>query len=59
MSSRALMALVFFIAGLLAVVILVGLVQKTLDTAAVAVCLSTVLTGIVSGALLRGKDGGK
>lgn len=55
MSPRALTALVFLIAGLLAVVVLVGLAQQLLDVTGVAVALSSVLTGIVGGALLRNK----
>lgn len=59
MSPRALTALVFLIAGLLAVVVLVGLAQRLLDVTGVAVALSSVLTGIVGGALLRSKAVGK
>lgn len=62
MSQRALTALVFLVAGLLAVTVLVGLAQRILDVTGVAVALSSVLTGIVGGALLRSrmppKDGG-
>lgn len=56
MSQKALTALVFMVAGLLAVVILVGLAQKILDVTGVAVALSSVITGIVGGALLRAKS---
>lgn len=48
-------ALVFLVAGLLAVVVLVGLAQKILDATGVAVALSSVLTGIVGGSILRGR----
>lgn len=60
MSQKALTALVFVIVGLLAVVVLVGLAQRILDATGVAVALSSVLTGIVGGALLKArapKDG--
>lgn len=56
MSQKAVTALIFLIAGLLAVVVLVGLAQKILDATGVAVALSSVLTGIVGGVLLRGKS---
>jgi uncharacterized membrane protein len=55
MSQKSVTALIFLIAGLLAVVVLVGLAQKILDATGVAVALSSVLTGIVGGVLLRGK----
>ena len=55
MSQRAVTALVFMVTGLLIVVVLVGLAQKILDVTGVAVALSSVLTGIVGGVLLRGK----
>jgi uncharacterized membrane protein len=55
MSQKAVTALIFLIAALLAVVVLVGLAQKILDATGVAVALSSVLTGIVGGVLLRGK----
>lgn len=58
MSQKALTALVFIVVGLLAVVVLVGLAQKILDVTGVAVALSSVLTGIVGGALLRSKNSG-
>ena len=60
MSQRALTALVFLVAGLLAATVLVGLAQRILDATGVAVALSSVLTGIVGGSLLRArgsKDG--
>lgn len=60
MSQKALTALVFLVVSLLAVVVLVGLAQRTLDATGVAVALCSVLTGIVGGALLRArasKDG--
>lgn len=55
MSQKAVTGLIFLIAALLAVVVLVGLAQKILDATGVAVALSSVLTGIVGGVLLRGK----
>lgn len=55
MSPKAMTALVFLIAGLLAVVVLVGLAQRILDATGVAVALSSVLTGIVGGSILRGR----
>lgn len=58
MSQKALTALVFLVAGLLAVTVLVGLAQRILDVTGVAVALSSVLTGIVGGALLRSRSGG-
>lgn len=58
MTSRALTALVFFVAVLLGIVIVVGLAQKTLDPTGVAVALSTLITGIAGGLVLRGKSGG-
>ena len=55
MTNRALTALVFLIAGLLSVVVVVSLAQKTLDGTGVAVALSSMLTGIVGGSILRSK----
>jgi len=55
-SQKALTALVFLVAGLLATTILVGLAQRILDATGVAVALSSVLTGIVGGALLRSRS---
>jgi hypothetical protein len=57
MNSKALTTLVFIIAGLLAVVVLVGLAQRLLDVTGVAVALCSVLTGVVGGALLKRKAG--
>lgn len=57
MSQKALTTLVFFVAGLLAATVLVGLAQRILDVTGVAVALSSVLTGIVGGALLRSRGG--
>ena len=59
MSQKALTALVFLVAGLLATTILVGLAQRILDATGVAVALSSVLTGIVGGALLRSRSAGR
>lgn len=55
MSQKALTALVFLVATLLAVVVVVGLAQRILDATGVAVALSSVLTGIVGGAILRSR----
>lgn len=55
MTQRAITALIFMVAGLLAIVVLVGLAQRILDVTGVAVALSSVLTGIVGGALLRAR----
>lgn len=57
MSQKALTALVFLVAGLLAATVLVGLAQRILDVTGVAVALSSVLTGIVGGALLKSRGG--
>jgi hypothetical protein len=59
MSQKALTALVFLVAGLLATTVLVGLAQRILDATGVAVALSSVLTGIVGGALLRARSGNR
>jgi hypothetical protein len=53
MSQRAWTVLIGFIAGLIAVVIFVGLVQKTLDTTGTAVALISLLGGTVGGLALR------
>lgn len=55
MSQRAITALVFFLAGLLAVVVLVGLAEKILDATGVAVSLTTLLTGTIAGIALRNR----
>ena len=55
MTQRAITALIFLIAGLLAVVVIVGLAQRILDVTGIAVALSSVLTGIVGGAMLRAR----
>ena len=60
MSQKAMTALVFLIVSLLAIVVVIGLAQKTLDSTGVAVALCSALTGIVGGVLLRArtpKDG--
>jgi hypothetical protein len=59
MSPRATTALIFLIAGLLTIVVLVGLAQRILDATGVAVALSSVLTGIVGGTYLRGRTSNK
>lgn len=56
MSPKAITALAFVVVSLLAVVILVGLAQRTLDATGVAVALSSVVTGLVVGAGLRAKS---
>ena len=56
MSTKAVTALVFLIASLLAVVILAGLFQRLLDPTGVAVALCSMLTGIAGGAILRSKS---
>lgn len=56
MSQKAITALVFMIAGLLAVTVLVGLAQRILDVTGVAVALSSVLTGIVAGLVFKSKS---
>jgi hypothetical protein len=53
MSQRAWEVLIGFIACLIAVVIFVGLVQKTLDTTGTAVSLIGLLGGTVGGLALR------
>lgn len=55
MSQRAATALVFILAALLAVVIIVGLVERSLGLTGVVEALSTLLTGVVGGMYLRGK----
>lgn len=56
MSQKAVTALVFFVAGLLAIVILVGLTQRLLEPTGVAVALISMMTGIVGGAILRSRS---
>lgn len=56
MSPKAVTALVFLIAGLLAVVVVVGLAQRLLDPTGVAVALCSMLTGIAGGAILRSRS---
>lgn len=58
MSPKALTALVFMVAGLLVVVVVVGLALRILDVTGVAYALITLLTGVVSGAILRSKNHG-
>lgn len=57
MSQKALTALVFLIAGLLAIVVVVGLAQRLLDPTGVAVALSSLITGVVGGTILRSRSG--
>lgn len=56
MSPKALTALIFIFAGLLATVVIVGLALQNLDVTGVAYALITLLTGVVSGAILRAKN---
>lgn len=56
MTPKAFTALVFFIAGLLAVVVIVGLILQTLDTTGVALALVSMLGGVVGGAILRSRN---
>lgn len=58
MSQKALTALVFIIAVFLGIVIFVGLAQRELDVTGVAVALSSVITGLVGGAILKSRSGG-
>ena len=59
MNSKVLTAViigvVFVIAGLLAIVIIVGLAQEKLDPTGIAVALTSTLSGIVIGIALREK----
>lgn len=55
MTQKAITALIFLVFGLLAIVVLVGLAQRILDATGVAVALSSVLTGVIGGALLRAR----
>lgn len=55
---KAAIAIVFVILGLLAVVIVIGLVQQKLDPTGVVVSLTGLATAIVSGVILRSKGGG-
>lgn len=56
MSQKSITALVFIIVSILAIVVVIGLAQRTLDATGVAVALCSVLTGIVGGALLRSRN---
>lgn len=56
MSNKALTALIFVVAGLLAIVIVVGLAQRILDATGVAVALTGSMSGLVAGAVLRSKN---
>lgn len=53
---RLLVTLVFIVVGLLVVVVVVGLIRDTLDLTAVALTLSTMISGIVVGVLTRKPD---
>lgn len=58
-SPRLLASIVLTILALLVVVILVGLARDNLDPTGVATVLSTLFSGIVVGALVKGAGGGK
>lgn len=60
LSPKALTVLVFLIAGLLCVVVVTGLYQKSLDPTGIGVALISVIGGLVMGAFRRSgsdKDG--
>lgn len=56
--TKTLTAVVFLIAGLLAVVIVVGLARDQLDPTGVAAILASALSGLVGGILLRERSKG-
>lgn len=58
LSGRTITVVVAALVALLALVIVVGLARKQLDPTGVAVMLGATLSGVVTGALLRGKDKG-
>lgn len=58
MPEGAWTALAFLIATLLAIVVLIGIAQKSLDVPGTVVALSAVLTGIVSSVVLRERKRG-
>lgn len=53
MTTKAMTALAFLIAGLIGIVIVVGLAQRILDATGVVLALSTVLTGLVAGVAMK------
>lgn len=59
LSPRLLASIVLTILALLVVVVLVGLARDNLDPTGVATVLSTLFSGIVVGALVKGTGGGK
>lgn len=58
-SPRLLAASVAVVLTLLAAVVVVGLARDNLDSTGVATVLSTLFSGIVVGALLKGRGDGK
>lgn len=56
MPQKAVTALAFLIAGLIGIVVIVGLAQRILDATGVVLALSTVLTGLVGGAYMRDRS---
>lgn len=58
-NTKPLYALAYLLAGLLALVIVVGLARQVLDTTAVALMLGPALTGLVTGIVLRERDRNK
>lgn len=58
MSSRATVALVFIIVAMLGIVVIVGLVQKSLDTTGVSLALCALLAGTGGGIFARLVGGG-
>lgn len=58
MSNKPLLAIAYVLAGLIAVVVIVGLAQQKLDPTGTATVLSGVLSGVVAGVVLREKSKG-
>lgn len=58
MSQKAMTALAFLIAGLIGIVVVVGLAQRILDATGVVLALSTVLTGLIGGVVMRDRTKG-
>ena len=57
-TTRVVLAIAMFLAGLIGLVVVVGLAQKTLDPTGIATMLGGVLTGIMGGVFLRWKGSG-
>lgn len=55
MSENAVTGVIILLAALLSAVIIVGLLTQSLDTTSVALTLCTGMTGIVGGAIMRGR----